>query len=83
VYQDGHEREDVKAYRQDVFLPGMKSLQPHMMEWDEAFQVVDKSYGANQRPLVFIAHDECPFNSNDGRKKIWIHENKSPIRKKG
>ena len=61
----------------------MKSLQPHMMEWDEAFQVVDKSYGANQRPLVFIAHDECPFNSNDGRKKIWIHENKSPIRKKG
>jgi len=83
VYQDGHEREDVKAYRQDVFLPQMKSLQPHMMEWDEALQVIDKSYEANQRPLVFITHDECTFNSNDGRKKIWIHENKAPIRKKG
>jgi len=66
VYQDGHEREDVKAYRQDVFLPRMKSLQPHMMEWDEALQVIDKSYEANQRPLVFITHDECTFNSNDG-----------------
>jgi len=32
VYQDEHEKEDVKAYRQDVFLPRMKSLQPHMME---------------------------------------------------
>jgi len=47
LYQDSHERKDVKAYQQDVFLPQMKSLQPHMMEWDEAPQVMDKSYKAN------------------------------------
>ena len=83
MYEDGHGREDVKAYRQNVFLPRMQSFQPRMMEWDENLQVIDKTYAAGERPLVFITHDECTFNSNDGRKKIWIHENKAPIRKKG
>ncbi|RPB00036.1 hypothetical protein L873DRAFT_1681670, partial [Choiromyces venosus 120613-1] len=35
------------------------------------------------RPIIFITHNECTFNSNDGYKKIWIHENKIAIRKKG
>jgi len=32
VYQDGHERADVKSYRQDVFLPRMQRLQSQMVE---------------------------------------------------
>ena len=83
VYQDGHERADVKSYRQDVFLPRMQRLQSQMVEWDEGLNVIEKSYESGSRPLVFITHDECTFNSNDGRKKIWIHEDHAPIRKKG
>ena len=35
------------------------------------------------RPIVFITHDESIFNCNDGRKRIWIHEDKAPLCKKG
>jgi len=61
----------------------MQSLQSQMMEWDANLNIIDKSYSPNSRPIVFITHDECTFNSNDGRKKIWIHEDRAPIRKKG
>jgi len=83
VYQDSHEKADVTTYRQEVFLPRIERLQSQMMEWDQDLNVIDKSYELGSRPLVFITHDECTFNSNDGRKKIWIHENQAPIRKKG
>jgi len=82
VYQKGHERADVKTYRQEVFLPRMERLQSQMMECDHDLNVIDKSYELGSRPLVFITHDECTFNSNDGRMKIWLHENQAPIRKK-
>ena len=83
VYQDGHERADGKSYRQNIFLPRMESLQPKMIEWDQDLNMIEKSYEIGSRPLVFITHDECTFNSNDGRKKIWIHEDHAPICKKG
>ena len=35
VYIDGHEREDVVRYRQDVFLPKMKELDLYCTHYDE------------------------------------------------
>jgi len=32
--------------------------------------------------IAFVMYDESTFNSNDGRKCIWIHEDKSPLQKK-
>jgi len=83
VYQNGHERGDVKSYRQAVFIPRRQRLQSRMVEWDEGVNVIDKSYECGSRPLVFITHDRCTFHSKDGRKKIWIHEDHAPICKKG
>jgi len=83
IYKDGHERGEVKEYRSTILLPRMQSLQSQMMEWDANLNIIDKSDPPNSRPIVFITHDECTFNSNDGRKKIWIHEDRAPIRKKG
>jgi len=83
IYKDGHEREDVKDYRNNVFLPQMAVYKARMMEWDENLQVIPKEYGEGVKPLVFVTHDESTFNSNDGRKKIWVHEDKAPLRKKG
>ena len=83
IYKDGHDCGDVKEYRSTICLLRMQSLQSQMIEWDANLNIIDKSYPPNSRPIVFITQDECTFNSNDGCKKIWIHEDKAPIRKKG
>ena len=36
VYQEGHERDDIKAYRQNTFMPHMQALRPRMMEENES-----------------------------------------------
>jgi len=54
-----------------------------MVERDENLEVIAKPLEPGVRPIVFITHDERTFNSNDGRKKIWIHKDHAPIRKKG
>jgi len=43
-YKDGHEREDVVAYRQQVFLPFIPTLTPHMRKWtqDGTLETIDK-----------------------------------------
>jgi hypothetical protein len=42
VYNDGHEREDVKEYWNNLFLPLMSSLEDQLMEWDENLQPLIK-----------------------------------------
>lgn len=83
VYNDGHEREDVKNYRNMVFLPYMAMVKPYMLEWDEKLNLITKEIASNIRPMVLVTHDECTFNSNDGRHYIWINEEHTPLHKKG
>lgn len=81
VFKDGHEREDVVAYRRDVFLPKFFSLYQQSVQFTE-----DKTLilpGGVEEPLLFITHDESTFNSNDARTRIWKHEGSEPLRKKG
>jgi len=54
-----------------------------MMEWDNDLQPIVKELGASEKQLIFITHDESTFNSDDGRRCIWIQEDKSQLRKKG
>jgi hypothetical protein len=42
VYNDGHGREDVKKYWNNVFLPLMSSIEDRLMEWDENLQPLIK-----------------------------------------
>ena len=83
IYKDGHERPDVQEYRQTIFLPQMEAYKARMMEWDDNLQPINKELEPGVKPIVFITHDESTFNSNDGRKRIWIHQDKQPLRKKG
>jgi len=53
------------------------------MEWNEDLEPIPKELEAGVKPIVFITHDESTFNSNDGRMRIWIHEDKSPLQKNG
>ena len=36
-----------------------------------------------ERPHVLITHDESTFNANDGKRFLWVEENKQPLRPKG
>ena len=53
------------------------------MELDANLQPINKDLPKGVTPIVFITHDQSTFNSNDGTKRIWIHEDKAPLRKKG
>ncbi|KIO18904.1 hypothetical protein M407DRAFT_83446 [Tulasnella calospora MUT 4182] len=81
-YADGHEREDVVRYRQDVFLKKWFQLQERMVARDKGGNVVQAP--ANHLLLLIpITHDESTFYAHDQRKKRWVHSSEGavPVRK--
>lgn len=85
VYNDGHERPDVKQYRQDVFLPLLESYRDRLMTWDASLQELPPpavQFGIKDA-LILVTQDECTFHSNDGAHYLWVHEEHKPLRKKG
>ncbi|KAI0039257.1 hypothetical protein FA95DRAFT_1585324 [Auriscalpium vulgare] len=69
-YVDGHEREDVVAYRQKVFLPVMVEFNELVRPWDpDGNEVEDEnSPRPRNRRVVIWFHDESTFYANDRRK---------------
>ena len=77
VYKDGHERADVIAYRDNVFLPRLASLEPTFVQFDLVPEtdstpehVISRPpmlpLPPGIRPRIPVTHDECSFNSADG-----------------
>ncbi|KAF8225733.1 hypothetical protein L208DRAFT_413992 [Tricholoma matsutake] len=88
MYIDGHEREDVVAYRQQFVTRLLTRYAPRMYTWD--------NNGVETKPLEFhspdingrfrlipVTHDESTFYANNERKTRWIHESQkaAPERK--
>ena len=84
VYIDGHEREDVVKYRNEVFLPTWQEYSRRMVIFKED-DSWEKPSGLRpgEKPLVLVTHDESTFNSNDGKRQTWTEDGKQPIRPKG
>jgi len=72
-YVDGHERDDVVKYRQEVFLPRWIAFEPRLRVWSLDGKDEDMSTGSTGRKLVVWFHDESTFYANDRRKKRWVH----------
>ena len=36
-----------------------------------------------QKPLVLVTRDESTFNANDGKRQMWMKEDKQPLKPKG
>jgi hypothetical protein len=73
-YKDGHEREDVVAYRQDIFLPAWKEIEKSTRKWDnEGNLETEPTPGPDGRVTVVWIHDESTFHTNDRRKIRWVH----------
>jgi hypothetical protein len=84
VYLDGHEREDVKKYREEVFLKAWKE--------HSRWFVVSKEDGSwekpsglqpGEKPLVLVTHDKSTFNANDGKHRLWFKTGQQRIQPKG
>lgn len=64
-YKDGHEREDVVAYRQNVFLPAWNELRGKL-----------RVFGLGD--VVIWHHDETTFTTNDRQTRRWVHADEQP-----
>ena len=81
VYNNGHKREDIVAYRKEVFLPFLKSVESRLMDWDENLlpNPTNQVLSSDLQPLIMITHDECMFNVNNGKRFVQAYEDHNPI----
>ncbi|KIY48762.1 hypothetical protein FISHEDRAFT_8255, partial [Fistulina hepatica ATCC 64428] len=82
MYIDGHERDDVVAYRQE-FLGRWKEYERRMVTYDSETGEPTFPKGFPITPgtpfrLILITQDECTFYANDQRKLVWNHLSTMP-----
>ncbi|KAG0123787.1 hypothetical protein HOY82DRAFT_618690 [Tuber indicum] len=88
VYIDGHEREDVVAYR-ERFVKVLEELWQFVVEFEDDGKMREKVYpngcevGGKKKPIIIITHDESTFSSNDSRRQTWVKQGSQIIRPKG
>lgn len=80
-FVDGHEREDVVAYRRDVFLPAMAQYDFEIRQWTSNGEEVSPPHPPEHPELrtVIWYHDESTFYAHDRRLVRWVHETEDPV----
>jgi len=72
VYMDGHEREDVVKYRNEVFLPEMLKYERRMVQFEgPELTRVEPTLQPGEKKIKPYFHDECCFHANDDAKDAW------------
>ncbi|KAF8417258.1 hypothetical protein EV426DRAFT_703179 [Tirmania nivea] len=78
VYVDGHERDDVVAYRQNIFLPQIDEIQSSgsLRQWDEDGNIIPVylPLPLGEKEKILVTHDESTFNANDGKRQMWVKD---------
>ncbi|KDQ11231.1 hypothetical protein BOTBODRAFT_162994 [Botryobasidium botryosum FD-172 SS1] len=76
-FVDGHERDDVVAYRQLVFLPVWEELLSVTRQYSsEGIECPSESSG---RRTVVWCHDESIYYAHDRRKIRWVHKSENAV----
>jgi hypothetical protein len=91
VYVDRHKREDVVAYRQEVFLPLMAELDSYTRHYKEredgTWEIIEPLLPLGVQPHVMYYHDESCFHGHDYKKTLWLDsvtkQQKMPGKSKG
>ena len=78
LYFDGHERDDVVNYRQNVFLPTWSLYWDRMQKWDKDGKAEPLILACGEDRVVPWFNDESIFYSNDRRQSGWVHKDSSP-----
>jgi hypothetical protein len=88
---DGHKREDVVQYRQEVFLPKMEVILQYTTQYEEkqdgTWEVIQPSLPPGVKHYVLYFHDKSCFYGYDYKKTIWLDsitdQQKMPGKSKG
>ena len=84
IYVDGHEREDVVAYRAQ-FLQEMLDLEQSMIIYDDiTLEPLPNNHLADGKCTrhILVTHDESTFQANDDMDKGWGPKGEQKLRKK-
>lgn len=81
MFTDGHERSDVKRYRQEVFAPLFCEQLQRSVQFNEDGDT--RLPTGTENPVIFITHDESHFNANDAKSFSWGNDELRTIRPKG
>jgi len=69
---DGHEREDVVKYRQEVFLPAMAKFKARMATFEGTdLKQVDPILEVGWKRMIVLFHDGCCFHANNEAQSLW------------
>ena len=74
VYMDGHERKDVKEYRDNDFLPLMASFERRMVHWvlkESKLERVEPELEPGEKRIIAIFQDESSFHANEYKQTVW------------
>ena len=71
-YSDGHERADVVQYRDQIFIPEWKEIEPRIQKWSKENEP-EAGPLPGQRIIPWF-HDETVFYAHDRRKQGWYHK---------
>ncbi|KAG1789416.1 uncharacterized protein HD556DRAFT_1447031 [Suillus plorans] len=80
-YTDGHEREDVVCYRNNIFLLAWTHYQCYMRKWKTdniTLEDLSEVESSGRRTIMWF-HDESMFYANDRRKVHWVHDSESAL----
>ena len=77
VYFDGHDREDVVAYREE-FLRMMDELDRKSLTCTGHVPTLSPG----EKPLIRVAHDECTFYANCDQTFFWADSDTNVLRQK-
>ena len=75
-YIDGHEHNDIKDYRQSVFLPKIEEIRPKLRTWHDGIEEAASKESSRQKTVLWF-HDESIFYANDHREVRWVHKDET------
>ncbi|KAJ6572489.1 hypothetical protein DFH09DRAFT_891114, partial [Mycena vulgaris] len=78
-YCDGHERDDIIYYREEVYLPNLKGFQDRSCVFEADGTVITPSLPPGARRTIIWYHDESIFYAHDRRRKSWYHKDADAI----
>ncbi|ORY42498.1 hypothetical protein BCR33DRAFT_630649, partial [Rhizoclosmatium globosum] len=85
VYEDGHERSDVVAYR-GPYCAELLALLPRSTQWEEqngGLVEVPPVLVPGEEEIVFVVQDESAFAANNGKKLVYLQHGENVLRPKG
>jgi transposase len=80
-YTDGHNREDVAEYRDEVFLPRMLEYERRMEDYtgEDMSTVIAPELREGEKRVVLITHDESTFYCCEGKPMLWMENGKNKL----